>query len=271
MAKHIEQTPEEKKSKRKRKKEMQSTLQFLPSACDSILPPPNEVSRKKKKKKYTNCNAAPEIGSIPTHSTLADGIPKNRTKRKQPDANTGLQLQLDHLGTEQPLWSTLAKELAKLYALNNEQSGKELLPLRLRKQSPKCATRLRNWTLAMKRNSREEDIRKALEPFTIKRDCTHEVGLSPLPCRTCYAANTLTTPIFLQAFVMLKGHGVCIIEDFFDEDESTPNPDSPPALFACDSKQAKYILQKGTPPNTPFQQCPTNFKNLCLQNHSARG
>ncbi len=92
----------------------------------------------------------------------------------QIDLDTGLERQLDHLGAEQPLWSTLAKELAKIYAIQNEQSDKELLP-RLRKQIPKCATRLRNCTLAMKRNSREEDIRKALEPFTIKRARTHEV------------------------------------------------------------------------------------------------
>ena len=79
------------------------------------------------------------------------------------------------------MFTTLAQELAKLYVIKNEKSDTELLPRekkRKTKTRPKCATRLRNWTLAMKRNFREEDIRKALEPFTIKRDVIHEVRLS---------------------------------------------------------------------------------------------
>ena len=117
MAKHIEQTPEEKKRKRKRKKEMQSTLEVLASSYDTIPPPPNDVSRKKKKKKSTNCNAATETGSAPVDSSQAEGIPNKKKKRLRIEAGTGLQQQLDHLGAEQPLWSSLAKELAKLYTI----------------------------------------------------------------------------------------------------------------------------------------------------------
>ena len=174
MVQHIEQTGKGKPSKKKRKKEMQSTLQVLPTNCDSVPPPPNEGFRMKKKKKRNNINAPTDTGSIGTESTLVDGFPKKKKKKMQIDLDTGCEPKLEPLGAREPLWSTLAQELAKMYAIKNEQADKELLP-RLRRQIPKCATRLRNWTLAMKRNSREEDIRKALEPCTIKRARTHEV------------------------------------------------------------------------------------------------
>ena len=149
-------------------------MQVLPTNCESVPPPPNEGTRKHKKKKRHNINAPTDTGSIATESTLVDRFPKKKKKRLQIDLDTGFVRQLDHLGAEEPMSSTLAQELAKMYAIKQEQADKELLP-RLCKQIPKCATRLRNWTLAMRRNSREEDIRKALEPCTIKRSRTHEV------------------------------------------------------------------------------------------------
>ena len=174
MVEHIEQTGQGKTSKKKRKKEMQSTLLDLPTECESFPPPPNDGAPRKKKKKRNNINAPTDTGSFAMESMLVDGIPKKKKKRMRIDLDTHPEQILDHLGAEEPLWSTVAKEIAKMYAIKNEQADKELLP-RPRKQIPKCATRLRNWTLAMKRNSREEDIHKALEPCTIKRARTHEV------------------------------------------------------------------------------------------------
>ena len=75
----------------------------------------------------------------------------------------------------QPSWADIAKEIAKLYVEKAQPDENPFKAMKERPVGPKQNSRVRNWMVAMRRNFRTKDKKKALAPFTITRDRMDEV------------------------------------------------------------------------------------------------
>jgi hypothetical protein len=147
----------------------------------------HESKKKKRKKKKASvlaaCNDA-DVGAALEVASLVPDPPKKKKKRKKlPRADTGailepyvhqsvLEIELEEQVKFQVARALKAREDAELLEKEKKRRFKVL----------RSNSRVRNWQAGMRRNFNNDSMKKALDPFTIKRNKMHKVRNCSICC-----------------------------------------------------------------------------------------
>ena len=147
----------------------------------------HESKKKKRKKKKASvlaaCNDA-DVGAALEVASLVPDPPKKKKKRKKlPRADTGailepyvhqsvLEIELEEQVKIQVARALKAREEEELLEKEKKRRFKVL----------RSNSRVRNWQAGMRRNFNNDSMKKALDPFTIKRNKMHKVRNCSICC-----------------------------------------------------------------------------------------